>query len=119
MSPGVTTTSRVFSMRSTIRRFVKRTLRSLGYEVVRHSPQKALQLPGDASPEDRVILEAIAPFTMTSVDRQLALIQSVRHVARNRIPGCFVECGVWRGGSAMAAALAFKQEGDHERQLFL
>lgn len=56
---------------------------------------------------------------MTSVDRQLALIQSVRHVVRNRIPGCFVECGVWRGGSAMAIALTLAQEGDRDRDLFL
>lgn len=102
-----------------IRRFVKRAVRSLGYEIVRRTPPGPPAFPVDAAPEDREILEAIAPFTMTGVDRQLALIQSVRHVVRNRIPGCFVECGVWRGGSSMAAALALAQEGSRDRELFL
>jgi hypothetical protein len=98
---------------------VKRVARSLGYDVVRATPQAAAAFPADATPEDRAILAAIAAFTMTSVERQLAVIQSVRHLVRNRIPGCFVECGVWRGGSSMAAALALLQEGDHGRELFL
>src|SRR5687768_13288107 len=95
-----------------IRRLVKRTIRSFGYEIVRQSAPKPAPFPADVSAEDRVVLEAIAPFTMTSVDRQLALIQSVRYVVRNRVPGCIVECGVWRGGSAMAVALTLAQE-DH------
>jgi O-methyltransferase len=102
-----------------IRRFVKRAVRSFGYEIVRRPTTESARLPADVSAEDRVILEAIAPFTMTSVERQLALIQSVRYVVRNHIPGCFVECGVWRGGSAMAAALTLAQEGDRDRELFL
>jgi hypothetical protein len=99
--------------------FVKRVARSFGYEVVRASPSPVQTFPADASPDDRTILEAIAPFTMTSVERQLAVIHSARYVVRNRIHGCFVECGVWRGGSSMAAALTLIQEGDRSRDLFL
>jgi hypothetical protein len=106
-------------MSSVIGSFVKRVARSLGYDVVRASPRAATAFPADATPEDRAVLATIAPFTMTSVERQLAVIQSVRHVVRNRIPGCFVECGVWRGGSSMAAALTLIQEGDRGRELFL
>jgi hypothetical protein len=106
-------------MSQLIESFVKRVARSFGYDVVRSSPSPVPAFPADASPEDRTILDAIAPFTMTSVERQLALIHSVRHVVRNGIDGCFVECGVWRGGSAMAAALTLIQEGDTGRDLFL
>ncbi|HET7923542.1 MAG TPA: TylF/MycF/NovP-related O-methyltransferase, partial [Rhodanobacteraceae bacterium] len=102
-----------------MRRLLKRTARSFGYEIVRQAPAEPPTFPADASAEDRAILAAIAPFTMTSLERQLALIQSVRHVARNRIPGCFVECGVWRGGSSMAVALALAQEGNVDRELYL
>ena len=49
----------------------------------------------------------------------MALTQSVRHIVTNRIDGCFVECGVWRGGSSMAAALALDQMGDTKRNLYL
>jgi O-methyltransferase len=59
------------------------------------------------------------PFTMTSPDRLYALWQAARYVVRNRIPGDFVECGVWRGGSSMMAALTFLSEGDLFRSLWL
>jgi O-methyltransferase len=60
-----------------------------------------------------------APFTMTSVERMYALWQAVRHVRRRGIPGDLVECGVWRGGSSMLAALTLDQEDDRERRLWL
>jgi O-methyltransferase len=50
------------------------------------------------------IITAVQPFTMTSAERIYGLCLAVDHVARHRIPGAIVECGVWKGGSAMAAA---------------
>jgi hypothetical protein len=47
------------------------------------------------------------------------LYQATRHVVANRVPGDIVECGVWRGGSAMLAALTLLQLGDSERILHL
>jgi hypothetical protein len=75
--------------------------------------------PQDFSAEDREIVERIARFTLTSFERQSALISAVRHLVRASVPGCLVECGVWRGGSAMAMALALIQEGDTGRDLWL
>jgi len=49
----------------------------------------------------------------------MALIQCVRHVVKSRIDGCFVECGVWRGGSSMVTALTLRQIGDTKRDLYL
>ena len=48
----------------------------------------------------------VKPYTMTSVERVVALCQSIAYVENHRIPGAIVECGVWKGGSMMAAALA-------------
>lgn len=59
-----------------------------------------------------------APFTMTSRERMFALWQAARYVAHAHVPGDIVECGVWRGGSAMLAALALLEAGDH-RHLWL
>ena len=53
------------------------------------------------------IWEKVKPFTMTSRNRGFALYEAVNHVLDNGIPGAFVECGVWRGGSSMIIALAF------------
>jgi O-methyltransferase len=57
-------------------------------------------------------------FTMTSVERMYALYKAVEHVARAGVPGDFVECGVWKGGSAMMMALAM-QRFDAVRTLYL
>jgi O-methyltransferase len=55
--------------------------------------------------------ERTSPFTMTSRERMFALWQSARYVAEAEIPGDVVECGVWRGGSSMLAALALLDVG--------
>lgn len=59
------------------------------------------------------------PFTMTSVPRQFALHQSVRHIVEKGIPGDVVECGVWRGGSMMIVALTLASLGVTDRKLAL
>jgi|SRR5579864_7896596 len=65
-------------------------------------------------------LYAIAkPFTMTPVERLYDLYKTVEHVVRAKVPGDIVECGVWKGGSMMMAALALKRCGDVERPLWL
>jgi hypothetical protein len=44
---------------------------------------------------------------MTSAERLWAVIAAVQYVSSKGVPGDFCECGVWRGGSSMAAALKF------------
>lgn len=78
-----------------------------------------MNLPADVPDVDRATLARIAPFTMTSMERQLALIDAVRYLARRPIPGCIVECGVWRGGSTMAAMLTLIEERDRHREVYL
>ncbi len=73
----------------------------------------------DADAEARTIIRAVEPFTMTTDERLFGLIQAVRHVVRAELPGDFVECGVWRGGSMMAAALALLDERAATRALHL
>jgi O-methyltransferase len=43
----------------------------------------------------------------------------VQHLVQAQVPGCFVECGVWRGGSSMAIALTLRQLGVSDRDLYL
>ena len=65
------------------------------------------------------LYETCKAFTMTPTERMYALWNAVKYVTRNKIPGDFVECGVWRGGSTMMAALTFLAEGDASRRLWL
>jgi hypothetical protein len=63
----------------------------------------------DVDPWAQEIVRRVLPFTMTSPERIVAVCKAVEYVVTNRIPGDFVECGVWRGGSSMAAALALSR----------
>ncbi|MBI4623788.1 MAG: class I SAM-dependent methyltransferase [Verrucomicrobia bacterium] len=73
----------------------------------------------DFSPAEREILRAVQPYTMTSPERIAAMILAVKHIVAHRVPGAVVECGVWRGGSMMAAALTLRALGDTTRPLYL
>jgi hypothetical protein len=73
----------------------------------------------EASPEQLQIMNEVRPFTMTSWERVWAVIQAVAYVHARPIEGDIVECGVWRGGSSMAAAQALLLAGDASRQLWM
>jgi O-methyltransferase len=53
--------------------------------------------------------EVAKPRTMTSIERVAALCNAVEHIQANSVTGDIVECGVWRGGSMIAAALTLKR----------
>ena len=74
--------------------------------------------PPDFDVDTRHLIEAVQPFTMTSSERIAAFREAIRHVSRHNVPGAIVECGVWKGGSMMAAAKTLLASGD-KRQLFL
>jgi hypothetical protein len=61
----------------------------------------------------------VRPFTMTSPERVAALCQAIAYIEGRSIAGAVVECGVWRGGSMMAAALALLRLGSTSRPLYL
>jgi hypothetical protein len=65
------------------------------------------RLPDLTDRECEIYLK-VKDFTMTSLERILANIRAVEYVEANQIPGDIVECGVWRGGSSMAMALALQ-----------
>ena len=75
--------------------------------------------PPDFSDELWSIIRLIQHYTMTSPERVSALVESIQFIVQNRIPGNIVECGVWRGGSMMAVALALRKSGDALRELHL
>lgn len=58
------------------------------------------------------LYQRAAPYTMTSIERMYGLYEACRYVTAARIPGDIVECGVWRGGSSMLAALTLMGSSD-------
>ena len=58
-------------------------------------------------------------YSLTSLERMYALYKSVEYVVKSQIPGDFVECGVWRGGSAMVMAHALIKMKETSRRIWL
>jgi predicted O-methyltransferase YrrM len=92
----------------------QRLLRRFGFELVRFPRQYK-----DLDEVSQTIYRSVADYTMTSSQRVYALVDAVRYIARHRVPGDLVECGVWKGGSSMAMALALKKLGDVGREIYL
>lgn len=93
-------------------------LRKLGYEIRRADVET--KLPPDFEPDFHEIFRRCSPFSMTSPERMYSLYRSVQYIEDHKIPGAFVECGVWRGGSSMVMAhTLLKQSKKPKRELYL
>ena len=96
-----------------MKELVRRAFRALGYDLV---PRV---LPADMDTRFAQIAVVCAPFTMTPRERLYGLYQAVCYVTAAHVPGDIVECGVWRGGSCMAAALTLIDLGSTARDIYL
>ena len=82
------------------------------------------EYPVDATKRDIEIIEYILNsnskkrLSMVSVDRLMSVIQSTKYLIENDIKGDFVECGVWRGGCALAIAMVLK-DFNVDRKIYL
>jgi len=99
-------------------RLAAKSLSKMGLTVMRSS-SIGQQLPIEATDTDRHIIDRVRPFTMTSNERIWSLLQAVRYLTERPLAGDIVECGVWRGGSMMAAAIQLQAMGQSERHLWL
>jgi O-methyltransferase len=117
-------------MKQPLRRALDSTLQRLGYDRVRRSgpvgvhsvsaPASAsLSIPPDIDPDTARIIDAVAPYTLTSPERVFALCEAVRYLVRAGVPGAFAECGVWRGGSSLAMVHTLLSLGVTDRDLYL
>lgn len=94
--------------------YLRRLVWTAGFSVSRRD-----RLPPDLDPSSAATIAAVRPYTATPPERLYALCQAVRYVVANALPGEVVECGVWRGGSMMAAARTLIDVGDTTRRLRL
>jgi O-methyltransferase len=99
-------------------RFAIRRLRarSDGDAQTDHEPHS---FPFDFDEADKELYRRVDPYTMTTPPRVYALVRAVEYVVARGVPGAIVECGVWRGGSMMAAALTLLRLEVTDRALYL
>src|SRR3990172_2905041 len=94
-----------------LKNIVHKIISSLGYKIV--IEDKALEA------RFLEIYEKCKPYTMTSKERMYALYKAVEYITTAKIPGDFVECGVWKGGSAMLIAHTLLSLKETNRKIWL
>ena len=99
-----------------MRRLLKYGARQLGLSIKRVRPPEPTK---DMSAEFAPLFELCHPYTMTPIGRMYGLFQSVKYMIERNILGDIVECGVWRGGSAMLVAKYLASINDTPRRIFL
>ena len=94
-----------------LKKFVKKALDSAGYEIRRKSKTRIdSSMPIELNVAEREIVKYVMSekLTMVSLERLQTTVMACKHALDRDIEGDFVECGVWRGGNAIAAAEIFK-----------
>jgi len=94
-----------------IKKYISRVLSQLDIEVNRPL--------NDISKEEMDIIKKVMNYTCTSKERVFSVINATNYVVLNNIQGGIVECGVWRGGSIMAAIYTLLQHSDTTREIYL
>jgi O-methyltransferase len=103
-----------------IREILRSLVNNFGYDLVK--PDKRLVINGLPADFDTATLDTyhrVKPYTMTTPERIASLCNAVNYLVKNNIEGDFVECGVWRGGSTMAAIDTLMKTGDTSREIYL
>lgn len=100
-----------------IKNAIHKLFRYFGLDVVRF--HEVPECPPDFREGEAEIFYKVRPWTMTSPERIYALVHAISYLTERSIPGAIVECGVWKGGSMAAAALALIQRKDTNRDLYL
>ncbi|MFZ4542601.1 MAG: TylF/MycF/NovP-related O-methyltransferase [Saprospiraceae bacterium] len=94
-------------------------LKKFNYQLIKLDSDNRMRNYPDFNSDIVDIVAKVKPYTMTSPERIYALVNAVEYIAKNEIKGDIVECGVWKGGSTMAAAYSLLNYRDSNRQLFL
>jgi hypothetical protein len=97
---------------------IKAFLRKIKHKLL-GTPVHQNQFPVDFDQDTIDTYNLVSPYTMTSVERIASLCNAVKYLTKNKIAGDIVECGVWKGGSTMAAIDTLIKAGDLNRAIYL
>jgi O-methyltransferase len=100
-----------------LKSLAKTALHKLGLEVRRATAAPIGAPPVEFSARDKEIARYVVErrLTMVSWERLFATITACKHAVQAEVDGDFVECGVWRGGNALAAKLTFESLGSDKK----
>lgn len=97
-----------------VKEYIKAFIEKYGYQI-----RKKSSLYCENENEAADAINTVRPYTMISQERLLTLFEQVNFCEKAGIPGCYVECGVWKGGSVGLMALANMKYGTEPRHIHL
>lgn len=97
-----------------VKMIIKKFFKKIGLEI--RKSDKTFFTLDDSFKE---IFEYCRPFTMTSLERMYGLYKATEYIAKSSISGDMVECGVWKGGSAMLVAMTLSKFGCTDKKIYL
>ena len=98
------------------KKIIQKSANLMGYQITKISNSDPVI---DKDELFRKIYDKCKKYTMTSKERMYALYKSVEYIINSKIPGDFVECGVWRGGSTMLIAKILLELNATDRKIYL
>lgn len=101
-----------------MRHFAKKKHAQASRAEIENSIRKSMTLDVNSDAEFMDIYEKCQKATMILIERAKSLYDACEYLAQNKIPGDWVECGVWKGGAAMIMAHRITK-GGLPRNLYL
>lgn len=100
-----------------LKKIIQKSLNLCGYQLHKIKTHEDYTFPVECDDKDKEIVQYVLKnkLTMVSPERLIATIQACKYVVNNNIAGDFVECGVWRGGNAIAAKMIFEHLGSNKQ----
>src|SRR5438067_697801 len=76
-------------------------------------------LPLADPPDLERLVSQVRPYSMAATESLAELGRQVYAASVCGIPGAFVECGTWRGGSSFLMASILKRAGESSRKVWM
>lgn len=93
---------------------IQKILAQYGYKI-----SEIVSIEPDQDKRFKTLFTKYSPYTLSSVERVFSLYQAVQYIVEAKIPGDFVECGVWQGGNCMIMADMLLSLGETKRKIYL
>ena len=76
------------------------------------------RFPAEPTEADKAVIHALRPYTRKAGERLWSLLNAVRYVIAEGVPGVFAECGVWCVCSVMARPGELARQGMSDRRIW-
>ena len=100
-------------MNNFLKNLINKTFNQFGYSIINNN-QKIVEL----SEKDKNLINLISNYSMTPKIRIFNLLQALRYLKNKKIPGDYVECGVWKGGNILLLKKFLETEDLYQRNIY-